>query len=52
MSNVKISNEFEVKRPVDDVWEMFQDVPSVAQCLAGAEITEDRVTTPTRAASR
>ncbi|MDH3425930.1 MAG: SRPBCC family protein [Acidimicrobiia bacterium] len=39
---MKISNQFEVKRPVDAVWNMFQDVPSVAQCLPGAELTEDK----------
>jgi len=39
---MKISNEFEVARPVDTVWEFFQDVPSVAQCLPGAELTDDK----------
>jgi carbon monoxide dehydrogenase subunit G len=39
---VKISQEFTVARPVTDVWALFQDVPSVAQCLPGAELTEDR----------
>lgn len=39
---MKISNEFEVERPIDVVWDAFQDVPSVAQCLPGAEITEDK----------
>ena len=39
---MKIANEFEVARPVDTVWEAFQDVPSVAQCLPGAELTEDK----------
>lgn len=39
---MKITNEFEVARPVDAVWDLFQDVPSVAQCLPGAELTEDK----------
>ena len=39
---MKIANEFEVARPVDIVWEFFQDVPSVAQCLPGAELTDDK----------
>lgn len=39
---MKISNEFEVARPVEVVWAMFQDIPTVAQCLPGAELTEDR----------
>jgi uncharacterized protein len=36
---VKISQEFVVARPPDEVWTFFQDVPSVAQCLPGAELT-------------
>ncbi len=39
---MKITHEFEVARPVDTVWDFFQDVPSVAQCLPGAELTEVR----------
>lgn len=39
---MKITKEFEVDRSVDAVWEFFQDVPSVAQCLPGATITEDK----------
>ena len=39
---MKINQEFEVAVPVDTVWTLFQDVPSVAQCLPGAEITEDK----------
>ena len=37
-----MSHQFEVGRPVDVVWQMFQDVPSVAQCLPGATLTEDK----------
>lgn len=39
---MKIENEFTVSRPVDTVWAFFQDVPSVAECLPGAELTGDR----------
>lgn len=39
---MKIENEFTVSPPVDTVWAFFQDVPSVAECLPGAELTEDR----------
>lgn len=35
---MKISQQFVVERPPQDVWEFFQDVPSVAQCLPGAEL--------------
>ena len=36
---MKISQEFVVARTPDVVWDLFQDVPSVAQCLPGAELT-------------
>ena len=36
-----VSNEFEVSQPVDKVWEFFGNVPQVAACLPGAELTED-----------
>ncbi|HTT51946.1 MAG TPA: SRPBCC family protein [Streptosporangiaceae bacterium] len=36
-----IRNEFEVAQPVDKVWSFFQDIPQVAACLPGAELTED-----------
>jgi carbon monoxide dehydrogenase subunit G len=36
-----VSNEFEVSQPIDKVWEFFQDVPGVAACLPGAELTDD-----------
>ena len=35
---MNISQEFVVARPPDVVWDFFQDVPSVAQCLPGAEL--------------
>lgn len=39
---MQISHTFDVARPLDTVWAFFQDVPSVAQCLPGAELTEDK----------
>jgi carbon monoxide dehydrogenase subunit G len=39
---MKISQEFTVAQPADKVWEFFQQVPEVAQCMPGAELTEDK----------
>ncbi len=39
---MKITEIIEVGRPPESVWELFQDVPELAQCLPGAELTEDR----------
>lgn len=39
---MKIEHEFTVARPVDQVWDFFQDVPSVADCLPGAELLDDK----------
>ncbi|MDH4117292.1 MAG: SRPBCC family protein [Acidimicrobiia bacterium] len=39
---MQVSHQFDVARPVQTVWDFFQDVPSVAQCLPGAELTEDK----------
>src|SRR5580700_3667798 len=36
-----IKNEFSVAEPVDKVWTFFEDIPQVAACLPGAELTED-----------
>ena len=36
-----IKNEFEVAEPVETVWQFFQNIPQVAACLPGAELTED-----------
>lgn len=35
-----ITNDFEVAQPVDKVWQFFGDIPGVARCLPGAELTE------------
>jgi carbon monoxide dehydrogenase subunit G len=39
---VQINHQFEVARPVEEVWDMFQDVPAIAQCLPGATLAEAR----------
>ncbi len=36
-----IKNGFEVAEPVGTVWQFFGDIPRVAACLPGAELTSD-----------
>ena len=36
-----ITSDFEVAEPVDKVWRFFGDIPQVASCLPGAELTKD-----------
>lgn len=36
-----ITNDFDVAQPVEKVWAFFQNIPQVAACLPGAELTED-----------
>src|SRR5262245_3435329 len=36
-----IKNDFEVAVPVDKVWQFFDDIPQVAACLPGTELTDD-----------
>src|SRR5687767_6091262 len=36
-----IKSSFEVDQPVDKVWDFLADIPQVAKCLPGAELTED-----------
>jgi carbon monoxide dehydrogenase subunit G len=36
-----ITSEFEVAEPVEKVWQFFGDIPQVAACLPGAELTGD-----------
>ena len=36
-----IKNEFQVTAPVDKVWQFFGDIPQVAACLPGTELTKD-----------
>lgn len=38
---MQISEQFTVTRPVADVWALFLDIPEVARCLPGAEMTSD-----------
>lgn len=37
-----IKSDFEVPEPVDTVWRFFDDIPQVAACLPGAELTDER----------
>ena len=36
-----IKNGFEVAEPVEKVWQFFDDIPQVAACLPGTELTEN-----------
>ncbi len=36
-----IKSDFEVAEPVEKVWQFFDNIPQVATCLPGAELTED-----------
>lgn len=36
-----IKNDFEVAQPVDKVWTFLEDIPSVAACLPGTQLTND-----------
>jgi carbon monoxide dehydrogenase subunit G len=36
-----ITNGFEVAQPVDKVWRFFDNIPQVAACLPGAELTDE-----------
>src|SRR5438552_17984008 len=36
-----IKNDFEVAAPVDRVWKFFDDIPQVAACLPGTELTKE-----------
>src|SRR5215469_3153414 len=36
-----IKSDFEVAESVEKVWQFFEDIPQVASCLPGAELTED-----------
>ncbi len=39
---MKISQSFNVSQPLELVWDLFQDVPRVARCMPGAELSEDK----------
>lgn len=36
-----IKNDFDVAVPVDTVWRFFDDIPQVAACLPGTELTDE-----------
>jgi uncharacterized protein len=36
-----IKNEFDVAAPVEAVWQFFDDIPQVAACLPGTELSDD-----------
>src|SRR5262245_23958372 len=36
-----INQDFEVAQPVEKVWQFFGDIPRVARCLPGAELTDN-----------
>src|SRR4249919_2597888 len=36
-----IKSDFEVALPVEKVWQFFDNIPQVAACLPGAELTDD-----------
>jgi len=38
---MNVEQEFTVARPLEQVWDFFQNVPEVAKCLPGAELTEE-----------
>jgi len=38
---VIITSDFEVAEPVEKVWRFFDNIPQVASCLPGAELTKD-----------
>ena len=39
---MKITEIITVERDPEEVWDLFQDVPALTQCLPGAELTEVR----------
>jgi len=38
---MQITNDFEVAQPIDKVWKFFDDIPGVAACLPGTQLTDD-----------
>jgi len=39
---MEIKQSIVIRRSLDEVWQLFQDIPAVARCMPGAELTEDR----------
>ena len=38
---MEITKEIEVDQPIDMVWEFFGDIPAVASCLPGTDLTDE-----------
>ncbi len=38
---MNVTEQFTVTRPIERVWDLFQDVEELARCLPGAELTSD-----------
>jgi len=38
---MQITNEFEVDQPIGTVWDFFRDIPAVASCLPGTDLTDE-----------
>lgn len=38
---MKVEHAIEVAQPIEKVWEFCQDIPQVAACLPGAELTDE-----------
>jgi carbon-monoxide dehydrogenase small subunit len=39
--NIRMSQSFLARKPIEEVWAAFEDVPGVAACLPGASLTSD-----------
>lgn len=39
---MKITQSFIISQPLEVVWALFQDVPNIARCMPGAELTDDK----------
>jgi uncharacterized protein len=39
---MEIKQSVTIHRDLAEVWSLFQDIPAVARCMPGAELTEDR----------
>ena len=38
---MQIKHSVTVKRPREEIWALFQDIPTIAGCMPGAELTRD-----------
>ena len=39
---MELTHEFTVPVPVQEAWDHFQDIASVAECFPGAQVTDYR----------